>query len=103
MNGFAQPHLVGQHQPGSPQPMPLERQLAEVFLMGPQPLFFAVDGGLNRSGGRGPLHVGRVEVGHAHHLPAQNALQVLHDERTAAQVHGPRIVPERQELLLHPG
>ena len=103
LDGFAQAHLIGQHQASTAKAMALQGQAGEVLLMGPETLLAPVDRCFHRGGGGGFHHRAGLQLLGFHHLAVDDPLHIVLDERAVRQGAGTVIVPEGVELLLHPG
>ena len=103
LDGFAQTHLIGQHQASTAKAMALQGQAGEVLLMGPEALLPPVDRCFHRSCGGRLHHRAALQLLGFHHLAVDDPLHIVLDERAVRQGAGAVIVPEGVELLLHPG
>src|SRR5262245_51218374 len=84
--------------------MAFERESSKVFLMGPESLFTPINRCFNgrTCGGDGGVDAS-LPLLELNYLALNNPLDVLSNEWAAGKIHSACIVPERVELLLHPG
>ena len=93
LDGFAQTHLIGQHQASTAKAMALQGQAGEILLMGPETLLAPVDRCFHRGGGSSLHHRAALQLLGFHHLTVDDPLHVVLDERAVGQRAGAVIVP----------
>ena len=104
LHRFAEADLIGEHEAGTPEAVAFQREAGEVFLVGPEALVPAVDGGFDGGSCGGLFDIDcLLPIGGLDDAPRNDPLHILRDERAAGEIDRAGVIPERVKLFRDPG